>query len=46
MWIVLFIIALLFVLGGALILLRSATMPRVPNNVKAQPYEEEDNDDF
>jgi len=42
MWIVLFIIALLFVLGGALILLRSATMPKIPDNVKAQPYEDDD----
>jgi len=42
MWIVLFIIALLFVLGGALILLRSAKMPKIPDNVNAQPYEEDD----
>jgi LPXTG-motif cell wall-anchored protein len=42
MWIVLFIVALLFVLGGALILLRSAKMPKIPDNVKAQPYEEDD----
>ena len=42
MWIVLFIVAVLFVLGGALILLRSAKMPKTPDNVKAQPYEEDD----
>lgn len=42
MWIVLFIIALLFVLGGALILLRSASAHKLPDNVKAQPYEEDD----
>jgi hypothetical protein len=42
MWIVLFIIALLFVLGSALILLRSAKMPKIPDNVKAQPYEEDE----
>lgn len=42
MWIVLFIVALLFVLGSALILLRSAKMPKIPDNVKAQPYEEDD----
>ncbi len=42
MWIVLFIVAVLFVLGSALILLRSAKMPKIPDNVKAQPYEEDD----
>ncbi|MCX7093281.1 MAG: hypothetical protein NTY50_07535 [Methylobacter sp.] len=44
MWIVLFIVALLFVLGGALILLRSAKMPKIPDNVKTQPYEDDDDD--
>ena len=42
MWIVLFVIALLFVLGGALILLRSAKMPKIPDNVKTQPYEDDE----
>ncbi len=42
MWIVLFIVALLFVFGGALMLLRSAKIPRIPDNVKAQPYEKDD----
>lgn len=42
MWIVVFIVAVLFVLGGALILLRSARIPRIPDNVKAQPYEDDD----
>lgn len=44
MWIVLFIVALLFVLGGALILLRSAKMPKIPDNVKTKPYEDDDDD--
>ncbi len=44
MWILLFIVALLFVLGGALMLLRSAKMPGIPDNVKAQPYEDDDAD--
>ncbi|MGZ5028920.1 MAG: hypothetical protein ACXWFI_13480 [Methylobacter sp.] len=44
MWIVLFIIALLFVLGGALILLRSAKISKVPENVKAQPYDQDEED--
>jgi hypothetical protein len=42
MWIVLFIIALLFVLGGALILLRSAKIPKIPDKVKPQPYQNDD----
>ncbi len=42
MWIVVFIIALLFVLGSALMLLRSARMPKIPDNVKTQPYEDDD----
>jgi len=46
MWIVLFIVALLFVLGSALILLRSAKMPKLPDNVKSQPYNENKSDDW
>jgi hypothetical protein len=42
MWIVLFIIALLFVLGGALILLRSAKTPKIRDKVKPQPYRNDD----
>jgi hypothetical protein len=42
MWIVLFIIAVLFVFGSALILLRSAKIPKIPENVKAQPYEDDE----
>jgi NADH:ubiquinone oxidoreductase subunit 3 (subunit A) len=45
MWIVLFIVVVLFVLGSALILLRSAKMPKIPDNVKSQPYEKDDSDD-
>ena len=44
MWIVLFILALLFVLGGALILLRTAKISKIPDNVKSQPYDEDDSD--
>jgi hypothetical protein len=46
MWIVLFIVAVLFVLGSALILLRSAKMPKIPDNVKSQPYDEDNSDDW
>ncbi|MDP3334822.1 MAG: hypothetical protein Q8S55_22970 [Methylococcaceae bacterium] len=42
MWIVLFVIALLFVLGGALLLLRSANSHKLPEGVKAQPYGEDE----
>jgi len=46
MWIVLFIVAVLFVLGSALILLGSAKMPKIPDNVKSQPYDEGNSDDW
>jgi hypothetical protein len=46
MWIVLFVVALLFVLGGALILLRSAKMPKISDNVKSQPYDEDNSEDW
>ena len=46
MWIVLFIVVLLIVLGGALILLRSANTAKIPKNVKAQPYEQDDSEDW
>ena len=46
MWIVLFIVAVLFVLGSALILLRSAKMPKIGDNVKPQPYDEDKSDDW
>jgi hypothetical protein len=42
MWLIFFIVALLFVLGNALILLRSANTSKIPDTVKPQPY---DNDD-
>lgn len=45
MWIILFIVALLFVLGSALLLLRSATVPKIPGHVKSQPYQNEDEED-
>jgi hypothetical protein len=43
---VLFILAVLFVLGSALILLRSAKIPKIPENVKSQPYDEDNSDDW
>jgi len=44
MWIILFILALVFVLGSALILLRSAKKPKIPDHLEAQPYQDDDND--
>ncbi|MGR8941843.1 MAG: hypothetical protein ACU83P_09680 [Gammaproteobacteria bacterium] len=44
MWVILFIVALLFVLGSALLLLRSAKVPKIPDHVKSQPYKNEDDD--
>ena len=46
MWVLLFIVALLFVLGSALILLRSAKTPKIPDGVKSQPYDEDNPDDW
>jgi hypothetical protein len=46
MWIALFIVAILFVLGSALILLRSAKIPKIPDNVKPQPYKDDDSEDW
>jgi hypothetical protein len=46
MWVVLFIVALLFVLGSALILLRSAKTPKIPDTVKSQPYDEDNSEDW
>jgi len=40
-WLV-FIVVFLFVLGAALILLRTANSGKLPESVKPQPYEEDD----
>ncbi len=42
MGILIFIIIVLFVAGGLLILLRSANSHKLPINVKAQPYRDDD----
>ncbi len=42
MWILIFIVALLFVLGSALLLLRSSNAHKLPDNTKAQPYQDDD----
>jgi len=42
MWIFIFIVALLFVLGSALLLLRSAKTPKSPKQLKSQAYDDDD----
>lgn len=42
MWILLLILIVLFVLGSALILLRSADFPKLPKNIKSQPYKDDE----
>ena len=44
MWILLTILAFLVVLGGALILLRTAHSGKIPPNVKPQPYQDDSDD--
>ena len=46
MWVILFIIAILFVLGGALILLRMAKSHKIPDHIKAQPYDDDNGGDW
>ena len=45
MWIIVLIVAFLFVLGAALLLLRSANTGKIPENVKAQPYNNDEEED-
>lgn len=42
MGILIFIVIVLFVVGGLLLLLRSANSHKLPTGVKAQPYSDED----
>lgn len=42
MGILIFIVILLFVVGGLLILLRSANSNKLPDGVKAKPYLDDD----
>lgn len=44
MWVYLIVfIALSFIIGSALVLLRTAKLPKVPERVKPQPYEDDEN---
>ncbi len=45
MWIIVLIVAFLFVLGAALLLLRSANTGKIPENVKAQPYKNDEEEE-
>ncbi len=44
MWILLFILAIVLVLGNALLLLRTAKIPKIPKDFKAQPYDDDQDD--
>jgi hypothetical protein len=42
MWLLLFIIALLYVLGNAFLLLRMNHVPKIPKNFRARPYNDDE----
>jgi NADH:ubiquinone oxidoreductase subunit 3 (subunit A) len=44
MWIVWTFLAIILIIGNLLILLRTAKKPKVPDMVKPQPYEAENDD--
>ena len=46
MWIVLFILAFMFVLGNALLLLRTTKTPKIPDHLKAAPEDEDNTSDW
>ena len=46
MGLLVFVVAFLFVLGAALLLLMSAKLPKIPYHVKSQPYEDDEEDDW
>jgi hypothetical protein len=41
-FLIVFAIVLLVVVGNALILLRTAKKPKIPNSVKPKPYEDDE----
>ena len=41
MWILLFILVVVFVLGNALLFLRTARPPKIPKDFKSQPYDDD-----
>jgi hypothetical protein len=36
------VLAIILIVGSAMILLRTANMPKIPKNIKPQPYEDDD----
>ena len=44
MWLFFIIFAIIVVVGNAMILLHTAKKPKLPDNVKSQPYEDDDDD--
>jgi hypothetical protein len=39
------LLAVILIIGSALILLKTATIPKIPGSVKSQPYSDDDEDD-
>jgi len=46
MWIILFIVAVILVLGSALLLLRTAELPKIPDTAKSLPYDDDNGGDW
>ena len=41
-FLIVFVIVLIVVVGNALLLLRTAKKPKIPDSVKAKPYDDEE----
>lgn len=46
MWIVFVLLALILIVGGLLILLRTAGIPKLPKNFKPKPYDDDEDEDW
>ncbi len=44
MWLLLFILAMLYVLGNAFLLLRMTNIPKIPKNFIARPYDDDEDE--
>lgn len=42
MWLFFIILVIVLVVGNAMILLRTAKKPKIPDNVKPHPYDDDD----
>ncbi len=45
MWLLFIILALILILGGLLILLRTAGIPKLPKNFTPKPYDDDQDDE-